>query len=242
MGHSPVRPKAFRPRTKPWKLRVVCQYHSPRTTSGGRGGPIEPLAGRGKTQMRGTEYFHAGLSGFTSAMSSLSGRPMATGRKSALRLSGSLLRPPYFLPAGLRVTKIPAFKSTSISRPRSLNKTGAELYGLDRWRLVFVCSDGGACHRPNRIFSASNRGIVTSSTVPRKEGTCLADVMKGGCDGSIITKEILPSEWQPEKIGNMKRVRIIYGYALVGLALGGLDLHGGKRQTYTVKPSSNHGR
>lgn len=61
----------------------------------------------------------------TSAMSSLSGFPMATGLNSALRLSGSRLRPPYFFPAGFRVTKMPAFKSTSMSRPSSLNRCTA---------------------------------------------------------------------------------------------------------------------
>ena len=78
------------------------------------------LGGAGRRSFGARRRFPNANSPLTSAMSSLSGLLMATGRKRALRLSGSLLRPPYFLPAGLRVTKMPAFKSTSISRPRSL--------------------------------------------------------------------------------------------------------------------------
>lgn len=44
---------------------------------------------------------------------------MATLLKRALRLSGSLLRPPYPLPAGFRVTNIPACKFISMLRPSS---------------------------------------------------------------------------------------------------------------------------
>ena len=52
-------------------------------------------------------------------MISLSGKVMATLLNKAFRLSGSLLRPPYPLPAGFMVTKIPALQSTSTVRPMS---------------------------------------------------------------------------------------------------------------------------
>ena len=49
-------------------------------------------------------------------MSSKFGTVIATDRNSCFKLSGSLERPPYPLPAGFRVTKIPASWFTSISR------------------------------------------------------------------------------------------------------------------------------
>ena len=50
----------------------------------------------------------------TSAMSSLLGLDMTTGRKSCFRLSGSFCLPPYPLPAGFSVMKMPEFRSNSI--------------------------------------------------------------------------------------------------------------------------------
>lgn len=50
----------------------------------------------------------------TSAMSSLSGADIATGLKSCFRLSGNFDLPPYPLPAGFIVTKMPASLLTSI--------------------------------------------------------------------------------------------------------------------------------
>ena len=55
----------------------------------------------------------------TSAIISLFGADIATARKSAFKLSGSFERPPYPLPAGFMVTKIPAFASTSVVVPSS---------------------------------------------------------------------------------------------------------------------------
>jgi hypothetical protein len=43
---------------------------------------------------------------------------MATERNNCVRLSGSLLLPPYPLPAGFIVTKIPLLKSTLTREPR----------------------------------------------------------------------------------------------------------------------------
>jgi len=48
----------------------------------------------------------------TSAISSLSGLDIATGRNSCFRLSGNFCRPPYPFPAGFIVMKIPEFGST----------------------------------------------------------------------------------------------------------------------------------
>lgn len=48
----------------------------------------------------------------TSAISSLSGLDIATGRNSCFRLSGNFCLPPYPFPAGFIVIKIPEFGST----------------------------------------------------------------------------------------------------------------------------------
>ena len=59
------------------------------------------------------------LKSIVSAISSRSGADIATGLKSCFRLSGNLLRPPYPLPAGLSVTKIPAFLFTGMFLPNN---------------------------------------------------------------------------------------------------------------------------
>ena len=56
----------------------------------------------------------------TSAINSLSGTDIATGLNNCFKLSGNLERPPYPLPAGFNVTKIPLFEFTSIYLLRSI--------------------------------------------------------------------------------------------------------------------------
>lgn len=83
---------------------------------------------------------------------------MATGRNNALRLSGNLLRPPYFFPAGLSVTKMPAFKSTSISRPKSLTFNSVE----KRRRNKCVCFS----HATNSYLDKNGRNDGHVLNVP----------------------------------------------------------------------------
>lgn len=54
----------------------------------------------------------------TSAISSLSGTDIAIGLKSCFKLSGSFDLPPYPLPAGFKVTKMPELKFTTMSLPK----------------------------------------------------------------------------------------------------------------------------
>ena len=79
----------------------------------------------------------------TSAMSSLSGLAIATGRNSCFRLSGSLDLPPYPFPAGFMVMNIPELASTSTCKTfKSFTHSDLILFIINTLGLAYnECND-----------------------------------------------------------------------------------------------------
>ena len=85
-------------------------------------------------------------------MSSKLGTVIATERNSCFRLSGSLLRPPYPFPAGLRVTKMPASWFTSISRAMNVMVVARDFSAA--W-MVWICDDTALRTSSSRRLNSS---------------------------------------------------------------------------------------